>query len=336
MPVYPSDVEDQPAEPMAAAQWYAICRTESLKHKPLRVRRLGRELVLWRDEGGTARVAGAYCPHRGTDLGLGYVEHGEIVCPLHGFSFNQTGACTRMPCEGPDVRVPGKMRLGMEVVREERGFIWLFYGRAEDAATSEGVPWVPGAPTHLEPGGAGELDWSVRFARVIEGFMDLHHIPFVHRWVFPKTHTRLDPYDVRVEGRVVRTRGILRTDDRSQPGLPVEVSIAYPGMIHIVFDERVQAITLCTPIDGNRTWIAHRYFHKYVSLPGLKQLLSWLLIQTELWVVGPDDLRLLRSAVPRTAGLRTNVHVRSDRGLAEWHKLHAAALAAPRRGEAAS
>jgi hypothetical protein len=99
-------------------------------------------------------------------------------------------------------------------------------------------------------------------------------------------------------------------------------------MIHINFANRIQGIAVCTPVDGEHTWVSILYEQQYVRVPGLRKLIAWLMIQGELRLVQPDDLRILRSSTPRTAGLRTGVLVHADRGLAEWHKLHARALAA--------
>lgn len=318
-------VVDFDVEPIATGQWYALCRAPALKRAPLRLRRLSRELVLWRDAQGQACVADARCPHRGADLGLGRVRNGELECPYHGFRFDGSGACTAMPCEGSQARAPSALHLSLLTSREEYGFIWLWHAR--DAETPGPIPWVPGAQVPGPGCVTGELEWPVRFSRVMEGMLDMHHVPFAHRYVNPPGYTRLDPYEVSVQGSIVRTRGTLRREKASR-GITVELNVAYPGMLHINFQERIQGLAVCTPIDGDHTFIALLYEQHYLRVPGLRKLVAWLLIQGELRFVQPDDLRILRSSTPRTAGLRSGVLVRADRGLAEWHKLHARALAA--------
>lgn len=321
----------QEEEPIATSHWYAVYRAESLKKDPVRVRRLGRELVLWRDGAGTARAADARCPHRGADLGLGRVVGGELACPYHGFQWDGGGACTKMPCEGRDARPPGALHLSMCAVREEAGFIWLWHGASEGAGHDEPLPWVPGMDIQVVGSACGEMEWPVRFSRVMEGMMDMHHVPFAHRFVTPPGYERLDPYEVRVEGSVVYTKGTLRKESAPRDsGITAEINVAYPGVIHVRFYDRFQGIAVCTPIDGEHTWIAIRYAQRYIPIPGLRWLIAWLLIKAELRFIQPDDLRILRSTNPRTAGLRSNVLVRADRGLAAWHKLHARALAASR------
>ena len=65
--------------------WYPIVVSESLGVGEVRsVRLLARDLVLWRDDEGTAHVMDAYCPHLGANLAIGgRVEGCHLVCPYH-------------------------------------------------------------------------------------------------------------------------------------------------------------------------------------------------------------------------------------------------------------
>jgi nitrite reductase (NADH) small subunit len=60
------------------------------------------------NDGGTYYALTARCPHAGGDLGHGWIEDGEAVCPLHRWRFRlKDGRCTtirgesvhRFPCE---------------------------------------------------------------------------------------------------------------------------------------------------------------------------------------------------------------------------------------------
>lgn len=57
----------------------------------------GRPCMLLKD-GSTYRVVSRKCPHAGQ---LVEWEDGELVCPMHGWSFNpHTGACLNVPAKG--------------------------------------------------------------------------------------------------------------------------------------------------------------------------------------------------------------------------------------------
>jgi phenylpropionate dioxygenase-like ring-hydroxylating dioxygenase large terminal subunit len=314
-----------------SAHWYAVARASSLgRSKPMGVERLGRRLVLWRDASGTARCADAACPHRGANLGLGRVLRGELECPYHGFRFEGGGACTLMPCEGRDARPSRALGLRLHPVREAHGFIWAYLGGSAQEAPPE-LPWIPGAPEPAPHGASVECVWNARFTRVMEGMMDLHHFPFAHRRYAPAAYTRLDPYEVQVEGGIIRTTGWLRKES-SPPGtgFRFEIHVGYPGVLHLNLSPRLQGVVVCTPVDAEHTWISARYHQDYVRLPGLGWLLSRLVLALEFLLIQPDDYRMVRHSLPRSGSLSHGSLVRADRAIVAWHRLHAAAAGADR------
>lgn len=310
-------------------QWYGIYLSESLKDKPVSLKRLAMNLVLWRNADSKVQCADAACPHRGADLGLGRVVGGQLECRYHGFCFNSVGACTRMPCEGSDAQIPPSMALTRYVVREEKGYIWLWYGDAEPAET---LPWVPGAPDTVQGTCLRDFTWQARFSRVMEGMLDIHHLPFAHRPWLPGSLTRLDPYEVKAGNGMIRTRGKMRPDgeDRGK-GMSLELSIAFPGMLYGQFTDHACGVATICPVDLEETWIGIRYHQTFVSIPVLAKLITWLALEFELKLIQPDDFLMLSSSRPRTSEPRRNHFVRADRGIAEWHRMRLAALGADNR-----
>ena len=56
-------------------QWYAVAKSVQVKPgKPQAVKALGRNLVLWRDGGGSLKCLEDYCPHRGARFSRGEVS----------------------------------------------------------------------------------------------------------------------------------------------------------------------------------------------------------------------------------------------------------------------
>jgi vanillate O-demethylase monooxygenase subunit len=72
-------------------QWHPIYPSRSLGKKPVALKCLGRELVLFRIADGTVGVLADCCPHRGMRLSLGRVADGRLVCPYHGWCFDTCG-----------------------------------------------------------------------------------------------------------------------------------------------------------------------------------------------------------------------------------------------------
>ncbi len=317
---------ESPAERWAA-HWYAVARASSLgPRRPLGVERLGRRLVLWRDASGTVRCADAACPHRGADLGGGRVLQGQLECPYHGFRFDGGGGCALMPCEGRDARPSRALGLRLHPVHEAHGFLWVWLGGPFPEVAPE-LPWIRGAPPPGPHAAVTEAVWNARFSRVMEGMMDMHHLPFAHRRYMPQGYTRLDPYEVGVEDGLIRTRGWLRKESSAPgSGMRFEIHIRYPGVLLLRFSSRLQGVVVCTPIDTEHTWICARFHQDYVRLPGLGWLGSWLALAFEFRFIQPDDYRMVRGSLPRSGSLAHQTLVRADRGIAAWHRLHEEAL----------
>jgi phenylpropionate dioxygenase-like ring-hydroxylating dioxygenase large terminal subunit len=92
---------------MIPNKWYAIYEASALGTRPVGIKRLGEELVLWRDAAGVPVVMHNRCPHRGAKFHLGQVSQGCIQCPYHGFLYDARAACRYIPANGSDRPIPG-------------------------------------------------------------------------------------------------------------------------------------------------------------------------------------------------------------------------------------
>ena len=80
--------------------WYPAEQASALGQKPVRVRMLGQNFVLFRDSAGVAHCLSNVCLHRCGSLGDGWVRNDRVVCPYHGWEFNGSGQCERIPSLG--------------------------------------------------------------------------------------------------------------------------------------------------------------------------------------------------------------------------------------------
>lgn len=92
----------------------------------------GQRIVIFRGEDGQVRALDAYCPHLGTDLGIGKVDGNLIRCFFHHWAFDGEGKCQQIPCQSI---IPEKARLKSYATNEKYGFIWIY----PDAKAPEGV-----------------------------------------------------------------------------------------------------------------------------------------------------------------------------------------------------
>jgi len=309
--------------------WYAIAASHRVQNKPLGIRRLGMDLVLWRDANGKIVCQSRHCPHRGVDLALGKIatENGKscLECPYHGFQFASDGRCVLMPCEGKEASISPAMRVESYQVKESHGLIWLWWGN-EEMATPE-IPWFTELKDNPRCWTDAELVWDIHFTRAAESVLiDLHHFAFAHhgiaKWMGFADTKRLDSLETQVVGNQIKTQGVLKSEQGNGLSMNFQNEILFPNLSF--FDLGLGNLTLfvtLTPIDQDNTWINFRYYADF-RWPFLSRLIAKIAAWFELNFVQPDDYRLLKSTVPKRSGLMENRLVHADQTIVHWHRLN--------------
>ena len=91
-----------PCGEMLRRYWWPTGFSAHVKTRPVPVRLLGEDLVLFRDGSGKTGLLARACPHRGAALTLGRVEEDGIRCCYHGWKFDAAGRCLETPAEPED------------------------------------------------------------------------------------------------------------------------------------------------------------------------------------------------------------------------------------------
>ena len=96
--------------------WYPLCSASAVsRRKPRQMQLLGEELCVFQGQHGIAAVSN-FCPHRGTRLSGGDCHYaGTVSCPYHGFTYDERGECVAALPEGPDSRMPGRIRAAQRI-----------------------------------------------------------------------------------------------------------------------------------------------------------------------------------------------------------------------------
>jgi nitrite reductase/ring-hydroxylating ferredoxin subunit len=93
----PAALGMQSAAPEAKRPPVVIRADEVAEGTAKLVRVKGDEMAVFKNNGKLYGVQNI-CPHEGGQLCKGWIEGGEVVCPLHGYKFDlQTGACSTDP-----------------------------------------------------------------------------------------------------------------------------------------------------------------------------------------------------------------------------------------------
>jgi phenylpropionate dioxygenase-like ring-hydroxylating dioxygenase large terminal subunit len=170
--------------------WYAVALASGLKQdQPLRITLHGSDLVLWRDASGKAIAAKDRCPHKGASLSRGCVVEGRLLCGYHGWSFDSDGRCVDIPANREGMAIPRRATLDGYPCKEAHGFLWLWWHDQPDLdpQTVPPLPPISHIPDEHDAGWRsmeGKEIWSAHWLRILEGFVDLTHVPFVHKGTF--------------------------------------------------------------------------------------------------------------------------------------------------------
>lgn len=163
--------------------WYPMCTSGELGKDPVAVTALGLDFVVFRDSAGRAACLSDTCVHRGASLSAGRTTSDCIECPYHGWRFDQSGQCVRIPSLGRDGRVPGRVRVDAYPTEERYGLVFAFLG---DLPEEERPPIM-----RIEEYGDGGVqegwrqtiqvfDFPINYQRSVENGLDFAHNEFVH------------------------------------------------------------------------------------------------------------------------------------------------------------
>lgn len=108
--------------------WQPIALSGEATSLPRQIRRLGEDLILFRNGRGEAGLLYPRCIHRGTSLVYGRVEDDGIRCCYHGWKFSNQGQCLEQPCEPGGGRQRDRYRQPWYPIIEEHGALWAYMG----------------------------------------------------------------------------------------------------------------------------------------------------------------------------------------------------------------
>jgi phenylpropionate dioxygenase-like ring-hydroxylating dioxygenase large terminal subunit len=304
--------------------WYPIYRSADLGSGPVGVKRLGEDLVLWRDGDGRPHVFRDACAHRAAKLSLGQVHGNVLQCWYHGWQYDVRGQCQLIPTEGEEFAGTQRMRVTAYPTEDRGGLIWAYIGDVET---------FPPGPLHVpeeleSPDWNGfilPVTWNVNWLLYVDNLADPMHGPYLHARSYTLSRGSLqdrmrvvDTDDGLVSERVNQR---LVNFDGAEFHLPnwFRVDIPYPrsagpgGPLHIVL--------AATPIDEASSVI---YFVRMRRVTGWKWALwrlTWrLYLERAAWNVIEQDRIVLESQ--RGLGSRQQEHlVGSDLGVIRVRRL---------------
>jgi phenylpropionate dioxygenase-like ring-hydroxylating dioxygenase large terminal subunit len=163
--------------PFLHNRWYVAALSTEVSDKPLARTLLNQPIVLYRDTRGAVIALEDRCVHRQAPLSLGEVVGDHIQCGYHGFTFDGSGACVRVPSQD---RIPPGACVRSYPVIEKQGFVHVWPGDADPAAnrTPFDFPFAVQAGLNARYASLrGQFDYRL----LIDNLMDLTHLSFTHK-----------------------------------------------------------------------------------------------------------------------------------------------------------
>ena len=188
--------------------WYVAAWTSEVTREPTRRTICEIPVVLYRTEAGTAVALEDRCPHRGYPLSPGRLVGDAIECGYHGFTFDGTGSCIRVPAQDS---IPERARVRSFPLVEKDGWIWIWTGDPSlaDAAKVPDTDWMNDPEwvtvTH-------SFHFACRADLIHDNLLDLTHESFIHLSTVGDDYIYKHGVTVEVDGNVVSV-------DRLMPGV---------------------------------------------------------------------------------------------------------------------
>jgi 5,5'-dehydrodivanillate O-demethylase oxygenase subunit len=257
-----------PAGALLRRYWHPICpATEITPEKPKkRLKVLGEELVLFRDQRGQFGLVAEHCPHRATSLYYGTVEADGIRCPYHGWKFDVRGKCLEQPFEPKESSFKEKVCQTAYPVEELAGLLFAYMGpkpapllpRWDLLVREDGVRKIVVLPVH-------KCNWL----QAMENSVDPTHTYYLHAHQFKTRGMEGGDYYYRpieklefeeVRGPVwagVLKKRVYADNDRTEN--EVGHPLVFPSMLYAPQGPDL-VIHWRTPIDDTHTYIVWMTF----------------------------------------------------------------------------
>ncbi|HEY7244021.1 MAG TPA: aromatic ring-hydroxylating dioxygenase subunit alpha [Xanthobacteraceae bacterium] len=302
--------------------WYPILQSSDVASRPVRIKRFGEWLAVWRGEDGQPNVVQDRCPHRGASLSQGTIRGSTLSCAYHGWTFDRSGSCVEIPfADGQDDKRAATMRraaLKSFPAKDRAGYIWAFYGAAAD------VTPLSIAPYELEDPRWSlfqqQYVWNTSWLNILDNILDPVHALFVHFGVATQLR-RAQLSQLKIEdfdgGFRLSKGGML--EGKMTEETPAELRL--PSVFRLDLADGsprglMRVLMIPTPIDESSTYLVYIQGRRVTGLARLRWRVQWWTkYRAAQNTIKAQDLAILEGLGPiETARAQENL-THSDAGV---------------------
>ena len=224
--------------------WYPLMVSTDLPDdKPIGIRRLGEDLVVWRGSDGKPCLFTGHCPHRCAALSKARLVNGRLECWYHGLQFDETGQCRRVPVEreddGPQTR---HYKVASYPCEERHEFIWGYIGDVEKFPPPplQMEPEVEGGEYNVSPFDLGYIWEAALFGRTAVPAKRLDFVSFHPLALEIQTgQLVLRPYKSLFSGKSIPFRGFAWVAGHNLPPIKYRTEIILRQRITLLGGEPI-------------------------------------------------------------------------------------------------
>jgi 5,5'-dehydrodivanillate O-demethylase oxygenase subunit len=302
------------------------------KGKPMKVRLLGEDLVLYRDGSGTLGLIDRYCAHRRASMEYGRVREDGLACCYHGWAYNEKGQCIDMPAEPPDSKQRQNVSIPAYPVREVGGMIFAYLGKGEP-------PALPMLDIFARNDGVRAVEqfglWGCHWLQIVENSVDPVHTGILHATGTLRSDlwNRIPTVDFTPDRFGIQTRQTRGDYDRTgYLRFPSTMLINHPWPGGKINHPRYTAI-IRTPVDDTHTLLFHVTFTPHVN-GRLPEVLAGMPLHLADFVqtIFQQDYEAVTSQGPVYDRTKERLGT-TDRGVLLLRRIYKEQIAAVQRGE---
>jgi len=257
--------------------WYFAMHGGALKQGKLFQKTiLGEGIVFGRDESGKPFALKDNCPHRGVPLSHGWFDGKTITCCYHGWQFDCSGMCQKIPALADEKMEVNKIKVFRYPCKEINGTVWVYIPKNKLQLT-DAENYVPDLLLHQDKKflHVERVTLPTNIDHAVIGLIDPAHVTFVHQSWFWRSakNLKLKEKNFEPEGlgfKMVRHKPSSNSKGYSilKGGTSTEINFQIPGVRteHIQVGEKneIISITTLTPIDENNTELNHIFYTSLV------------------------------------------------------------------------
>jgi nitrite reductase/ring-hydroxylating ferredoxin subunit len=172
-----------PAGEYLRRYWQPVALASELANRPLALRILGEDLVLFRSRSGAVGLVHRHCPHRGASLEFGVIEQSGLRCCYHGWLIGLDGRVLETPAEPELSSLRHRLFHGAYPVHEHRGLIFAYMGPPTSLPAFPLFDTVEASDSRLVP---FSYTTPCNWLQIGDNGMDPIHASFLHMIGFPQ------------------------------------------------------------------------------------------------------------------------------------------------------